>query len=278
MKIRHAATHRMRCLLRTSMMVAPVMTVLLLPSSSFAQAARPASRIKKPLIYQVGNAVHINAEGPRPLLQALDALQGKYGWMVDYEDPQYPAESDAANPPALPQRRHANLSNSTRESFSVEFSAGPAPDSTPDESSVLAAVVDAYNQGNASGQFELRNKNERQQADRFAVVGIGVHGQNDEVISQQPILDRAITLTRESRTAEQTIVLICQKLSEGSNLPVTAEIAGSLRARGKVVAGGTGVPARTLLSRALPDKTGWRLLYDASGKRYELRVAELRRD
>ena len=34
-----------------------------------------------------------------------------------------------------------------------------APDSRPDENSALTTVVDAYNQGNAIAQFELRQEN-----------------------------------------------------------------------------------------------------------------------
>ena len=60
----------------------------LLVPSGFSQA-EPGPAIKKPLIYQIGQMVHINAAGSRPLLQAVDALQQKYAWIVDYEDPQY---------------------------------------------------------------------------------------------------------------------------------------------------------------------------------------------
>lgn len=124
----------------------------LLPITCFSQAERATSQTKKPLIYQVGNVVRIDAEGPRSLLRALDALEKKYGWNVDYEEPQYPADLDlTTNLPSLPSRRHANVRNSRREGFSVEFNpapanTGPAPDSRPDEDSVLTAVVDAYNQ------------------------------------------------------------------------------------------------------------------------------------
>src|ERR1017187_5420808 len=95
------------------------------------------------------------ADGPRPLLRALGALHEKYGWTVNCEDPQYPAES---RPPTNPRWRHPNAGSFRGDSFSgIQHRA--APDSRPDENSVLTIVVDAYNQRNAIAQFELRQEN-----------------------------------------------------------------------------------------------------------------------
>ena len=81
---------------------------ILLASKGFSQGApEPGSSIKKPLIYQIGQIVHITTGGSRPLLQAVDALQEKYGWIVEYEDPQYPAAiGGAATPPSQIGRAH----------------------------------------------------------------------------------------------------------------------------------------------------------------------------
>jgi hypothetical protein len=259
--------------------IALTMIAILLAGRSFSQAEREASRIKKPLIYQIGNVVRLHAEGPRPLLRALDALHEKYGWIVDYEDPEYPAEAEGAKiPQSLPQRRHTNARSSRGESFSVEFNVDPAPDSRPDENSVLTTVVNAYNQGNAVAQFELRKENDKEHDGRFDVVGIDVHGQNDETQRQQPILDLPITLTTEPRSAAQTIVLICRKVSGQNDVPVTSVIADNLRGNGTVTVGGIEVKARTMLSRTLAsmgDRLSWRLLYDSSGKSYELSIIGL---
>ena len=266
--------------------VAPMTTTVtmtiatLLPSRGFAQAERATSQIKKPLIYQFGNVVHINAVGPRPLLRALDALQEKYGWTVDYEDPQYPSESNA---PANPRWRHPNAGSSRGESFSVEFNPGPTPDSRPDQNSVLTTVVNAYNEGSAVAQFELRKENRNnkdknsEQHPRFDVVGVAAPDQQDTTHSQAPILDLPITLAKEKRTAEQTIALICQKLNEKSKIPVTVNAdAGNVRWRATVTVGGREAPARALLSRtlaAMGDHLSWRLLYDPSGVSYEFNVS-----
>lgn len=272
MRIRSAAVCRARPLLPIAVIV---MIAMWAPASTNSQAAHTTSKIKRPMIYQVGSVVHINAEGPLPLLRALDALQDKYGWIVDYEDPQYPAELDVvANPRSLP-RRHPNARNFGAGRFSVQFDSGPAPDSHPDENSVLTIVVDAYNQSSGTGQFELR----KEQDGRFDVVGTGVRGEDDEVSSQRPILDLQITLATKSTSADETLAFICQKVSEQSKIPVTPEgITGNSRGRKAVAVGGSEVSARTLLSRTLAltaDHLSWRLLYDPGANSYELTVPGL---
>ena len=271
MRIRRAAGQRARWFYFAAILA---VVAILLPARSVSQAAHTTSQIKKPLIYQVGNVVHIHAEGPRPLLRAIQALQDKYGWMVDYEDPQYPADLDlTTNAPSLPQRRHPNGGN-LKGSFSVEFNSGPAPDSPPDENSVLKIVVESYNQSDADGQFELR----KEQDGRFDVVGIGVRGQNGEVSSPGPILDLLITLKTKRRSVQETVALICQKVSQRSQIPAAPiGIADSVHGHGTVAVGGMTVSARTMLSRTLSavreKPLSWRLLYDATGKSYELKLA-----
>lgn len=248
---------------------------ILLTPKGFSQAApQPGPAIKKPLIYQIGQIVHINATGSRPLLQAVDALQEKYGWIVEYEDPQYPAAiGGAATPPSPPNRRHPNARTNGTTGFSVQFNGGPTPDSRPDEQTVLALVVDANNQSNDAGQFELRKEKDGS----FVVDGVGVRSPQGETSSQQPILDSLISLKAERRSARQTIALICQKVSQQSKIQVTADgVADSLPERETVAVGGVGVPARTLLSRTLASMGGklyWRLIYDSNEKSYQLSIS-----
>jgi hypothetical protein len=267
-----------------------VLTVLLLPAGGFSEAAGTTSHIKKPLIYQIGNVVHINADGERPLLRAVDALREKYGWIVDYEDPPYAADA-ATSVPSPASRRHANARSSGREGFGVEFTVEPAPDGRPDENSVLTTVVNAYNENNAVAQFELRsendhrsdnesdNKNAKQQERRFDVVGTDSGDHRDQAESQQPILSLLITLAKEPRTAEQTIALICRQVSEQSKIPVSVGAIDDKVNGGRWVAiGGTDAPARTLLLRTLVatgDHLSWRLLYDAASKSYDFSVSGL---
>jgi len=251
-----------------------ILSILLLTSNSFAQAPQQTNpALKKPLIYQIGQVVHLNAGGPRPLLQAIDALQQKYGWVVDYEDPQYSAAvAGAANRPSPPNRRRANMVGNSENAFSVQFNVGPTPDSRPDEATVLTTVIDAYNQSGGVAEFKLLSEH----GAGFAVVGIGVRDvNNNEIASQQPVLDSPISLASERRSAGETIALICRKVSQASRVPISVNPAENLDGNAGVVVGGSSVPARTLLSHALlsrGEKLYWRLIYDAGGKNYVLSI------
>jgi hypothetical protein len=250
-----------------------ILSILLLTSNSFAQAPQQTNpALKKPLIYQIGQVVHLNAGGPRPLLQAIDALQQKYGWVVDYEDPQYSAAvAGAANRPSPPNRRRANMVGNSENAFSVQFNVGPTPDSRPDEATVLTTVIDAYNQSGGAAEFKLLREHDA----GFAVVGVGVRDINNEIASQQPVLDSPISLASERRSAGETIALICRKVSQASRVPISVNPAENLDGNAGVVVGGSSVPARTLLSRALlsrGEKLYWRLIYDAGGKNYVLSI------
>ncbi len=241
------------------------------------------SQIKKPLIYQMGNVVHINADGERPLLVALQALREKYGWIVDYEDPQYLEGSGQGNPASLGSRRHPD--NRRMGGFSVEFNVGTAPAGRPDENTVLTAVVNAFNQNNAMAQFELRNetaagdedgasKSNNQEKPRYDVIGSVVRSGDDGGKEQQFVLDAVIELAKEPRTLEQTIRKISEKVSSQSGVPV---MVGAIATSGstQLVVGGTEVTARKLLAQALAatgEDLSWLLIYDRNAKHYELSV------
>jgi hypothetical protein len=240
-----------------------LVSVVALFARSPSQTGRN-SHIKKPLIYQSGTTVRIDAEGERPLLTALDALREKYGWVVAYEDPEYSPRSDEENASPLPRRR-ANMGVRGRH-LTVAFSVGPTPESRPDEKSVLTTIVDAYNQ-NEAGQFELREEKDG----TFAAVGVGAGGDSPK---QLPVLDTLITLPKEPRSGEETIVLICQQMSERSKIAVTPSgIADNPQLRRTVTVGGNAVAARTLLEEVLSSTLSWRLLYDADSRSYGLSLA-----
>jgi hypothetical protein len=249
---------------------------LLFASTSFCQAPQQTNpALKKPLIYQVGQVVQINATGPRPLLQAIDALQQKYGWVVDYEDPQYPpAMAGTANRPSPPNRSHANIAGTGENAFSVQFNVGPTPDSRPDEEAVLMTVIDAYNQSGGAAEFKLLKERDA----GFAVVAVGVRDISNEMASQQPVLDLPISLASERRSAGETIALICQKVSQASKAHISVNPTENLHENASVTIGGSSMEARTLLSRTLSsmgEKLYWRLIYDAGGKNYVLSIQGL---
>jgi hypothetical protein len=250
------------------MKLAQVLSLVLFAGLGAGAAAQPRSQLKKPLIYQIGTTVHINAYGPRPLLQAVEALQERYGWLVNYEDPQYPPASGPT--PTMPHRLHSN-SNPDASSFSVQFQVGPKEDSVPDEQTVLNAVVDAYNQSGGPGQFAVR----KQEGGNLAVVGIGVNSAVPESASQTPVFDTSISLPVERHNLQATVLLLCRALSDATRVTIKAELSQMEIAEKQIAAGGTTQPARALLAKALATSVPhlyWQLLFDDASRTYTLKI------
>lgn len=250
--------------------------LVLMTPPILSQAPRQTTpEIKKPLIYQIGEYLHINASGPRPLLQAVDALQQKYGWTLNYEDPQYasnPADEDHGFSP--PHRLHAEAAGNGGDSsgFSFQFNVGPDSNRPPDEEALLNATVDAYNQSGGAAQFKLL----RQQDGNFAIVGVAVPGADDQLSEQTPILNLPITIAKERRTAAETVALICREIAQQGKTPISlSSIGGTSLRDANVVVGGSGVPAREMLQRVLAasgGKTYWQLVYDFGSKAFALNL------
>jgi hypothetical protein len=241
---------------------------------SLAQPPQTQSDIDKPAIYQVGEYLHINASGPRPLLQAIEGLQQKYGWAIDYEDPQYLiAQENPAARTSPPHRLNsmARTGNAAGGGFSLRFQLTGPSGAAPAQDKLLAAVVDAYNQSNGAAEFKLLP----QAGGRFAVVGVGARDASGSLVSQQPILDAPITLPSAQGTVVETISSICGQLSSQNKTPIAVHIDPALSQSMPAMIAGQTLPARKILSRAVAtwgNKTYWQLLYDAQIKSYELNI------
>jgi hypothetical protein len=251
--------------------------ILLSRANSMGQASTVShAELKQPVIYQIGQRVHIHAAGSRPLLRAIDALQEKYGWLVNYEDAAYAsAPVDDGTSPSPTNRRRANVSDVGDSDFSVEFDAGALPGGQREEEQVLTAVIDAYNEGKSKTRFMIR----KEKNGTFDVIGIAAGDAGEEGSNPAPILDRPINFSVKRRSARDTLALICRQLSLAGKLDVFYNAAGSnFPQEVSVSEGGSDIPARALLSRTLEGTGGrlyWRLLYDPAAKSYELTVMRL---
>jgi hypothetical protein len=229
-------------------------------------AAESNSFMKAASITQAGGKLQIAANSPRPLAQVLDALREKYGWEVEYEDARYAAKLDFVERPGPDGSPMAFPAGG---SFTVEVAAGS--DTTPPaEDKTVQLIVDAYNQSKNPGRFGLRQS----EGGRYSVVGVGAQDDSGKILVQEPVLDTAISLPEESRTASATLDLICRKITEQTHVPVTVGITPRALVDHKdVKVGGKEIEARTLLARTI-DGVGhamyWRLLFDPKSKGYYL--------
>jgi len=251
---------------------------LLIASHAFPQQQSKKSYLNQAVIFQNGDTVHIFANAPRPLAQVLDALEKKYWWKVNYEDPRLTSDLDLVDdvgPRYLEAHPGARAPIPGGGAFSVDFPAGPTPCRPPDEYSTLQVIVDAYNHSGNPGRFELR----RDDKGNFDVMGIAAYDNRGDLVQQTPVLDVAISVAAEERIMSETIELIRESLAQRIRTRVINSAFGeNLLRQVTVTVGGREESARTVLSRTLSALSAtqgglrWRLLYDPDSKDYALNV------
>ena len=236
--------------------------ILLLSLRAFSQTAAPREAyLKDATVAEKVGTVRISADSPRPLEQVLDALQRKYGWVVNYEDPQYVATADYVE---NTDTEHSRIP--AGRSFSVEFPTGTAEDK------VLRLIVDAYNKSGNPGHFEMR-----QLADgSLDIVGTEAHDEKGKMSAQQVPLDISVTLPNEERPLTETVDQICEEVTKQLHFDFYLGISPRsflLRTTAKI--GGTRKSAREFLTQSLMathQRLYWRLLFDPNSKAYLLNL------
>lgn len=244
--------------------------LFLLNGCGYGAYAQTASA-KPPVITEAGAKIRIATADARPLDQVVNALQQKYGWRINYEDPQYISKLDL---------RDAKSSSDGRPepgggSFAVEVPTGPSADAPPDEEKTLQLIVDAYNQSNNPGRFDLRHPSTEQ----FDIVGMSAHDEKGKISKQAVVLDTPITIPAEDRTVADTVDLICQKVSDKTHISVTLGVHPLGLDRQRATVGGKEMSARAYISTATEPtgrKISWRLLYDPDSKSYVLDLHQFR--
>ncbi|MFZ0319796.1 MAG: hypothetical protein WAL56_11780 [Candidatus Sulfotelmatobacter sp.] len=258
----------------------PTIGIFLLFCCSAGTAYGQESYSKQATISEVDGKVHLVANDSRPLAQALDALQQKYGWRVNYEDPQYTSKVDLIDAKGLqdkssyPNGQHRVPNGG---SFAAELGAVPAAQASLDEKKTLQSLIDSYNRSSNPGRFELREDRTEQ---AFDVVGTAAHDSEGRIAPQPVLLDSSITIDTQERTFSDTVDLICQKLAEKTHVPITFGVHPLGLDRVHVTVGGKDLTGRSLLLRAI-DPTGrklcWRLLFDPDSGGYFLNLQLVKR-
>jgi len=223
-----------------------VLVILLIPLCG------QTSPVKQTLISKAGSTGYVSATDPRPLEQALDALQKKYGWGIDYEDPPYTSQSGSGG------------------TLNAEFAL--IPNTPPDQEKTLRAIIDSYNQSKNPGRFELRTIASR----GFDVVGISANDKHGHLSQQEVSLDSPVTIPVAPRSASETIALICEKIAQRSAVNIHLGVyPRNVLDYTSVTVGGNASPARTLLTSTLAatsHKIYWRMLFDPNSNSYYLNL------
>jgi hypothetical protein len=215
---------------------------------------------------QADNTIPITGSGQRPLEQALAALRLKFGWTINYEDPQYRSVKDTMDDP----RSKGTLILAGTQ-FSTEIPAPQPPAEAPPKEKSLQLVVDSYNRSANPGRFEvLKGETE------VSIVGIAARDDKDDVSLQKPFLDSPVTLPIKERTIVDTVELVCKQLSDDTHTPVALGVTPrALVDHTNAKIGGDKVPARQILAQALAASGHplyWQLLFDPNSKSYLLNI------
>ncbi len=236
--------------------------VLLSGFPAFAQTVHSvASYTKDATIIETAGIVHISANSPRPLEQVLGVLQRRFGWVVNYEDPQYVAASDVVLEPG---GGHSQLP--AGGGFSVDFSA-----TAPNEEKILHQVVDAYNNSKNPGRFELRHDSNG----NFCIVGTAAHDMKGNISPQQVPLDLLLTVAAEERSINDTLTRICEEISKQMHSDLVVGISPRSVLVNRAQIGGAKIAARELLIQSLittHQKLYWRLFFDPNSRTYLLNI------
>jgi hypothetical protein len=229
------------------------------------------------------NKGHLSTEYGRPLAEAIEMLEAKYGFVITYEDPRYVHASEIEDVTEKISR-HLNefepgkaprlfVPKGGRLSFDYDEALVAKSD---DHLSLVQQLIDAnLAQGNA-GRFRVE-----QQGPFIHVIPTAIKNERGHVVPQGSVLDALISLPKEQRSGFGTLDAICAAISQGAKtrvVPGTVPINLFLRYRDEEDI--TRAPARDALAKFLA-KVGraplsWQLLYDPTLKMYALNVHEVR--
>lgn len=231
----------------------------------------------------------ITVNDPRPVAEAAEQLEAIYSLPITYEDPPYVHEStiaDVTNEVRRDkQQGQTSLSRvlvpkSETISFSYEM---PSPSTSPgaglqesagdQEVAATQAVSNVLHSYAAVRGAEIFTVVE--DSGMIHVVPTHFINPTGKVQELTPILDKTITIAPKQRTGAELVSEICQALSVTGQTVISGTMPFSLLARHETTLGGSGLTARSFLSRLLAEMTvplSWQLFYDPGLRMYVLNV------
>jgi hypothetical protein len=236
--------------------------------------------VRRAKVVHQGSSAVVEANDPRPLLQAITAVREEYGWEVDYEDPPYSGTFDLVRDASMcRQPCGEGFLIPAGGAFQSTYPETPHIWSSPNEElQILDKIVSDYDATQNPGKFEVI----QQSNGSYAVVGEFIEDDSGTEVPVHRILDTRISLATATRSAAVTIGLIQDALSKASGTDVGSGTGAiNVLLQSQVTVGGNDVPARDLLLQTIDQiklmKLAWDFLYDADGKAYYLNFGPVER-
>lgn len=218
----------------------------------------------------------LKASDPRPLRQAIEALNLEYGLRINYEDPPYESDSELVETrDAQWQAAHPNSRRATIPAggiFESVYEENSPTLTTEQERTILGKVIKDYNKSGNPGRFELRTHEGRGNS----VVGVGAKDKRGGDRSVLPLLDIGVSIPLEKRSTADALGLVFAQLSEKRQAKVALGWGGNNLLLNDTTVGGNDAPARNLLLKIF-EGTGrpvvYSLLYFEDTNTYILNVS-----
>ena len=217
---------------------------------------------------QSDRTLTVSTEGPRPLADAIETLENRYRWVLTYEDPPYVYASDVEDVTLAVQRtyhpeKRVLVPRGGPFNFEYALASGAAE---PEESVVLANLLEAYRFSGYPGEFRLLRT-----GSVFHVVPSESRNSFGLFEARSSLLDANISIEHQERTADEMLKAITNTVSASGSatvLPGTWPLNLFLSIRR--YEGAKNESARTVLLRTLEathSKWSWRLLCDPGAAR-----------
>jgi hypothetical protein len=231
-------------------------------------------------------AVTLTVAGSRPVAKAVENLIERYGYAITYEDPRYAYEGDLKDV-AAQVRKDFDKYPSGRAPKTIVPKGGELTInySTADPATILNELVQARAANGARFHVE-------QTDDYFHMVPTDRRDSQGNWEAHASVLNIPISLVPEDRTERETIQVICDVVSQNSDVRVvlggkymfvTESIDEGANPKRPYRIGADNEPARTVLLRALESVrkgTGehltWLMYYDFGIRKYALNVIPIR--
>jgi hypothetical protein len=186
------------------------------------------------------NSVTITAFGPMPLLEAINAVNRRYEWSVNFEEP------ISSSPFDLCEKDGTLWFSGTI--FRTAYTEADNVKSLSQEEAILDKIVSDYNKTKNPGKFSVR----KYPSGRLTIAPEYVRGENGELVKSIPILDAPVSPMTQTQRVYQFIQEIVNQVNvNGISIQASAAIGYPSNANSTTAVGGTTLPAEELLNRVL---------------------------
>jgi hypothetical protein len=231
---------------------------------------------------QEAGQTKLSVKGARPVAEAIEMLEKKYGWVITYEDPRYAHESDLVDA-ALEVRRDLDKYKPGKvppvfipKGGTLEFTYDVASNTNlpANPVTVVQKLLNAQALKDNGGRFRLEGGGKI-----IHVIPTAVKNKEGKLAPQESVLDTIISLPAKERTVYEKLERVCEAISQATKVPVYfGTISENWFRREKDQQGAEKQKARDVLVNTFEKmyygtNLSWRLLYSpAIEKKYFLNI------